>query len=94
MMLFLKTGRGGPTWEGYDYVVNHTVKDGSRTLLERSTGGWSWQRVAEIPHDGQGILVVRDKPPVIFSAKWLRPTVRRSSERLPVKRGTSCTRAF
>ncbi len=48
MMLFLKTGRGGPSWEGYDFVVNRTVKDGSHTLLEHSLGGWRWEPVAGV----------------------------------------------
>jgi len=35
-------------WEGFDYIVNRTVADGGDTWLEKSTGGWQWQKVAKL----------------------------------------------
>ncbi len=37
-----------PGWEGYHYIVNRTVIDRSKALLEHSTGGWNWKASAEI----------------------------------------------
>lgn len=50
MLLFIDTDANPTTgWEGYDHVANRTVRSPSRTLLERSDGGWSWRTVAELP---------------------------------------------
>jgi hypothetical protein len=82
MLLFIDTGRGRPTtWEGYDFVVNRTVRDGSTTVLEESMGGWNWRRKAEVRYRVQGnemALALRradlglDDPrrPVQFDFKW------------------------
>jgi hypothetical protein len=62
MMLFLKTGAGGNTWEGYDFVVNRVVKDATTTTLEESRGGWNWRHRADVRYRVQGnelMLAVR-----------------------------------
>jgi len=49
MMLFIDVDSDHRTgWEGYDFVVDRRVKDGTTTVLERSTGGWEWTRQAEL----------------------------------------------
>ncbi|MGA2656844.1 MAG: hypothetical protein ABSH34_04910 [Verrucomicrobiota bacterium] len=35
-------------WEGYDFIVNRTLEPGGKTWLERSQGGWKWQKVAPV----------------------------------------------
>ena len=42
MRLFLKTG-SGPDWEGYQYAVNRTSPGG----IERSLGGWEWEKTGD-----------------------------------------------
>lgn len=50
MMLLLDTDRDHRTgWEGYDFIVNRTVRSDSVSLLERNVGGaWKWAPVAEV----------------------------------------------
>lgn len=48
MLLLLDTDQKRSTgWEGYDYIVNHSV-DGRETWLGRNTGGWTWEKVAKV----------------------------------------------
>lgn len=55
MMLFLDvTGDPGSGWEGFDFVVNRQLTNARRTCLEASRGGWSWDRVADIPYAVKG----------------------------------------
>ena len=45
MRLFIDIDRDRSTgWEGYDFVVNRTATDG-KASVERSRGGWAWDRV-------------------------------------------------
>jgi hypothetical protein len=49
MMLFLNTDGNPQTgWHGYDYVLNRVGASAGSAVLERSLGGWNWQRVAEV----------------------------------------------
>jgi len=34
-------------WEGYDFILNRTM-DGQTTWIEKSTGGWKWEKLARI----------------------------------------------
>jgi len=49
MMLLIDAGNG-PSWEGYRFAVNRT-KAG---VLERSLGGWQWERVADVQQRVKG----------------------------------------
>lgn len=40
-------------WEGYSYIINRSAP-GEKALLERSTGGWNWESVAEVSYSIQG----------------------------------------
>jgi hypothetical protein len=44
MRLFLRSGAQGPDWEGFDFIVNRE-KPG---VLERSLGGWNWEKVCDV----------------------------------------------
>jgi len=37
-----------PAWEGYQFLVNQNPKSNRITSLERSNGGWSWKKVADL----------------------------------------------
>ena len=39
-----------PAWEGFQYLLNRSVKNGQTTQLERSKGGWNWEPVAEVSY--------------------------------------------
>lgn len=54
MNLLIKTGAEGKSFEGYQYVINRSPRDG-KTSIERSTGGYEWQVV------GEAIMAVEGK---------------------------------
>jgi hypothetical protein len=80
MMLFIDADQNHATgWEGYDFIVNRTVKDATTTLLEENQGGWTWKPKAEVRFRVQGnemMLSVRRADlgmagkPVHFDFKW------------------------
>lgn len=81
MMLFINASGGtGHGWEGYDYVLNHRVPNATTTTLERSTGGWSWVTVADVPMRISGnelmmavprkALAMDGTEPLRFDFKW------------------------
>ncbi len=43
MRLFIDTGLGGDSWEGFEYVINRTSPEGNKATVERSKGGWNWE---------------------------------------------------
>jgi len=49
MLLLLDTD-GNPCngWEGYDFVVNRTIRNEKTSVLERNAGGWNWEPVTEV----------------------------------------------
>jgi len=82
MLLLLNTdGDARNGWEGYDAIVNRTIRDESTSVLERNTGGWNWQPVTEvkfvvvgnemhlaIPRSALGLQP--EKGPLRFDFKW------------------------
>jgi hypothetical protein len=55
MMLFLNLGAGaGPSWSGYQYVVNRVSPGVSEGVLERSTGGWNWTPAGKVRYKVEG----------------------------------------
>jgi hypothetical protein len=82
MMLFINSDGDPKTgWEGYDFVVNRKVKDGSTTSLEKSAGGWRWDHVADIGYHVEGDQIELAVPraafgladlsrPLAFEFKW------------------------
>lgn len=44
MRLFIGVnGSEDSNWEGFGYVVNNKIKDGKESILQKFSGGWSWQ---------------------------------------------------
>jgi hypothetical protein len=55
MLLFIDIDRDATTgWHGYDFLVNHTVKDAGTTTLEHTGSGWSWQQRAVVRYRVEG----------------------------------------
>ena len=54
MLLLIDADHNSKTgWEGYDFIVNRSVK-GNQTWLEQNTGGWNWKKVAQVELKVQG----------------------------------------
>lgn len=54
-----------PSWESFQYIVGReTAIDGTHTVIERSTGGWNWEKAGEIGYIASGnritVAVPRD----------------------------------
>ncbi|MDR0713532.1 MAG: hypothetical protein LBF89_04640 [Bacteroidales bacterium] len=48
MRLFINTDRNYATgWEGYDFVINRQNPQ-AKAIVEKSLGGWNWQKTGEI----------------------------------------------
>jgi hypothetical protein len=51
MLLFIDTDATPKTgWEGFDLVVNRTLKGSGTAVVERSAQGWDWQVQTEVPY--------------------------------------------
>ena len=51
MMLFLKIGTdAAPNWSGYQFVLNRLPANASNLILEQSSGGWNWIKIAKIQY--------------------------------------------
>lgn len=49
MWLFISAdGKDDNGWEGFEFIVNRTIEGEGRSWLERSPGGWNWEKVAPI----------------------------------------------
>ncbi len=56
MRLFIDTEKAtaeGKSWEEYEYVINRT-SPGEKATLERSKGGWDWEKVADVDYSVKG----------------------------------------
>lgn len=86
MRLLLDTGGkndGKNDWEGYEYIINRlNPKDGKGTL-EKSVGGWNWEKVIDVDEkiDGDRLVITvprkaigMDKDGFALSFKWLDNT--------------------
>jgi hypothetical protein len=77
MRLLINTDRNHATgWEGYDLIINRGAP-GRKAVLERSAGGWNWERVAEIDYKYNGNRLELRIPrgyfgngPLDFEFKW------------------------
>jgi len=55
MWLFIDADQNAKTgWQGYDFIVNRTVDADGKSWLEKSTGGWKWEKVAPVNFRMQG----------------------------------------
>ncbi|QKG20446.1 hypothetical protein [Actinomadura verrucosospora] len=77
MLLFLDVGGDGDGendgWEGFRFVVNRRVRDGHRTSLEASRGGWSWRHVADVSYAARGNELELAVPRRLVGADPRRP---------------------
>lgn len=46
VLLSTKKADAGNSWEGYDYILNRAPGNG-KTSVEKSAGGWNWEKVGE-----------------------------------------------
>jgi hypothetical protein len=80
MMLFIDIDRNHETgWEGYDYLINHHMKDSHTSVVEYTRSGWNWEPKAEVQYRVKGnelmIAVPRQvlglsEGPASFEFKW------------------------
>lgn len=57
MRLFIDTQEAtanGAAWEEYEYVINRESPSADKATLERSTGGWNWEKVADVDYSVSG----------------------------------------
>lgn len=55
MNLFLRSGKdGNANWEGFDYVINRTAPSGGKMTVEKSKGGWNWEKVGTVSYQISG----------------------------------------
>jgi len=60
MWLLIDADRDRRTgWEGFDFILNRTLRGPAATVLERCAGGWKWEPVADLPFalDGRDLAV-------------------------------------
>lgn len=80
MTLFINADRDPSTgWEGYDFMVNHHIKDGHTSVLEATKTGWKWEPVCDVDYRAEGnqmmLRIPREKlgfkaGPLHFEFKW------------------------
>lgn len=55
MWLFIDADQNTATgWEGYDFVINHSVDEDGSAWLEKNVGGWHWTKVAKVRWEAKG----------------------------------------
>lgn len=54
MRLLLDTGNGKGNWNGYEFIVNRLSPSHEKACLEASTGGWNWQKIADVDYHLMG----------------------------------------
>lgn len=47
-LLINANGDDADGWEGFEFIVNRNIEKEGRTWLEKSTGGWQWEKVAPV----------------------------------------------
>jgi len=82
VLLFLDTDRDPRNgWEGFDFVVNRGARGDGTARLERSTGGWGWEPVADVRYATAGnelhlaipravLGLAPDRGPLRLDLKW------------------------
>ena len=77
MNLLLGTGTG-PSWEGFNLLINRTG-DATSSVVERSVGGWTWNSIgrADLRYEGSELmlalpraLLAPDGAALDFTFKW------------------------
>ena len=63
MRLFIDADDKNNGWETFDYVVNRLTPTETEGILERSKGGWNWEKVCNVKYTvgGNKIVIVVPK---------------------------------
>ncbi len=73
MRLWIDVDRDKTTgWEGYDFVVNR-VNPGDSAVVEKSQGGWNWQRVGGAAYVVRGNKLALKVPRCLLGLPATRP---------------------
>ena len=51
-------GVDGESWETFEYILNRETPTAEKAILEKSKGGWSWEKVAEVAYTVEGDTMV------------------------------------
>jgi len=82
MWLLIDADRDHRTgWEGFDFILNRTVRGPGTAVLEKNGGGWKWEPVKEVPMAVSGrdlhLAIPRsalglgpERGPLRFDFKW------------------------
>lgn len=82
MRLLIDTDPTGKTsnWEGFEFVVNRVSPSGSESIVEKSKGGWNWERVGTASFTVSGkrlqiaiprsLLGLENSSDLCFNFKW------------------------
>lgn len=84
MMLLLDTGAAtadSTDWEEFEYIVNRTSPSGATMSVEKSSGGWNWQKTGDASFSVNGKVMQVSVPraalgldntsdPLTFGFKW------------------------
>lgn len=55
MNLLINTkGGNNQGWEGYEYIVNRVSPSETKAVVEKSLGGWNWQKIGEVEYTLKG----------------------------------------
>jgi hypothetical protein len=85
-LLLRHPGSDAPAWEGFHYAVNRMRPESGRCLIERSLGGWNWEKAAqaELRQQGRELMLViprnligTEKKTFDLDFKWLDNTCAR-----------------
>ncbi len=60
MRLFIDVAdvKGDKNWETFEYMINRENPTADKATLERSTGGWNWEKAAEVSYKVEGNTMV------------------------------------
>ena len=59
MRLFIDVeGVDGESWETFEYMLNRETPTADKATLEKSKGGWSWEKVADVAYTVDGDTMV------------------------------------
>ena len=60
MRLFIDVvgAEDGKNWETFEYILNRESPTADKATLERSTGGWNWEKAAEVSYSVNGDTMV------------------------------------
>lgn len=54
MRLYIDTGVTESSWESFEYIINRVNPSESKCVVEKSTGGWNWEKVGRDRLQGYG----------------------------------------